>query len=146
MKAWTYLGKEIIEAPEKYEGFVYCITNNTTGRQYIGKKSLWSHTTKKVTGKKNRKHTIKESNWRKYFGSNEFLIEDMESLGEENFSREILQFFKMKKEVTYAEIELQFRFDVLHSKLPDGSPKYYNRNILGKFFPDKEKLDNPKKV
>jgi hypothetical protein len=146
MKDWLYKGKPCTEVPEKYEGFTYCITNNITGKQYIGKKSLWSHRTKKVVGKKNRKHTIKSSDWRKYYGSNEFLIEDIESLGEDNFTREILQFFETKKAVTYAEIELQFKFDVLRATLPDGSPKYYNRNILGKFFPDKVKLDKPIKI
>ena len=143
---WIYNGQKNIIVPEGSVGFVYEITNLLTGRKYIGKKGLTSHTTKKVVGKKNRKHTIKESNWKSYYGSNEFLIADVEELGDEHFSREILKFFKFKKDVTYAEIELQFRLDVLRSKLPDGSPMYYNRNILGKFFPEKEKLDKPIKV
>ena len=29
-------------------GFVYCITNNTNGRQYIGRKYFWKFRTPKV--------------------------------------------------------------------------------------------------
>jgi Putative endonuclease segE, GIY-YIG domain len=133
---WIYKNKPVIP-PEKAVGFVYCITNKKTGQKYIGKKFLLSHRTKKVAGRKNRKHIIKESDWRKYYGSNEFLIEDVKKFGEDNFIREILNFYNTKKEVTYAETEEQFKQDVLRAKLPNGKPKFLNRNILGKFFPSK---------
>ena len=74
-----------------------------------------------------------------HFGSNEFLIEDVKTLGEDKFTREILAFYNMKKDITYSETEQQFKMDVLRAKLPNGKPAYYNRNILGKFFPPKEK-------
>jgi len=35
---WTYEGKVIETIPDEYEGFVYLITNLTTGQKYIGKK------------------------------------------------------------------------------------------------------------
>jgi ribosomal protein S8E len=139
MSEWLYKGTPVIDPPEKSVGFVYDITNNVTGRRYIGKKFLKSHRTKKVAGRKNRKHVIKESDWRIYFGSNEFLIEDVKTLGEDKFTREILAFYNMKKDITYSETEQQFKMDVLRAKLPNGKPAYYNRNILGKFFPPKEK-------
>ena len=135
---WIYKGNSVTTLPENAVGFTYCIINNQTQKQYIGKKQLYSHTTKKVPGRKNRKHTIKESNWRDYYGSNDTLLEEIAVLGEENFTREILQFYNSKKNLTYAEVELQFKLDVLYAKFPDGTKKFYNQNILGKFFPEKE--------
>ena len=35
---WTYEGKPIDTIPDEYEGFVYLITNLTTGQKYVGKK------------------------------------------------------------------------------------------------------------
>lgn len=136
MSEWIYNKQPVIDPPKDAVGFTYLITN-ITGKAYVGKKSLWSHRTKKVVGRKNRKHTIKESDWRTYFGSNEFLLEDVETLGEDCFTREILDWYYTKKDLTYGEVEQQFKRDVLRAKLPDGCPAYYNRNILGKFFPSK---------
>lgn len=136
---WLYKNKPVLIPPENAVGFIYCITNNVIGKKYIGKKFFYSHRTKKVAGRKNRKHTIKESDWKKYYGSNDELLDDIELMGKDKFTREILAFFDMKKDVTYAETEQQFKLDVLRAKLSNGEPAYYNRNILGKFFPTKEK-------
>jgi hypothetical protein len=144
MNPWTYKTKPVEIPPDGAIGFTYLITNELSGKQYIGKKSLISHRTKKVAGRKNRKHTISESDWRSYFGSNEFLIEDRDRDGAENFYREILNWYFSKKALTYAEVEEQFKRNVLSAKLSNGTPAYYNRNILGKFYPDK--LDNPTEV
>ena len=92
-------------------------------KKYIGKKSLISHRTKKVAGRKNRKHTISESDWREYFGSNEFLIEDRDKLGVENFTREILFYCKSKAETSYVEAKIQFEYKVLESN------DFYNGHI-----------------
>ena len=35
---WMFEGKPVKDIPEGYVGFVYEITNTTTGRKYIGKK------------------------------------------------------------------------------------------------------------
>ena len=43
---WTYQGKQVEEIPDEYEGFVYLITNTTTGQKYIGKKLAKFKTTK----------------------------------------------------------------------------------------------------
>ncbi len=131
---WTYDGKEVIVPPEGMVGFVYLITRNDTGKSYIGKKSFWSHRTKKVVGRKNRKHTIKESDWTTYWSSSDQIKEEVKTLGEDAFTRKILRFYKSKKELTYGELEYQVKLDVLTAKLPDGSRKFYNSTILGKFF------------
>ena len=35
---WYYQDQEVIELPEDCVGYVYCITNLTNNRKYIGKK------------------------------------------------------------------------------------------------------------
>ena len=52
---WIYKQNDFTEEMigENY-GFVYCITNTTTGKKYIGKKFFYSSKTKQVKGKKKR--------------------------------------------------------------------------------------------
>jgi hypothetical protein len=132
---WLYKGKWIDEAPENAAAFVYEISNIKTGQRYIGKKYLKSKRRKKVAGRVNRKIVIKDSDWLTYYGSSKLLLEDIEKFGKHNFKREILNFYKMKKDATYRETELQFQLDVLRTKLKNGKPAFYNANIAGKFFP-----------
>ncbi len=51
---WIYNNKPLEEIPEKAYGYVYLITNNQTGKKYIGKKLFWFSKTKQVKGKKKR--------------------------------------------------------------------------------------------
>lgn len=101
-------------------GFVYQITNTESGRKYIGKKLLKSKRRKKVTGRKNRKTIIKDSDWREYTGSCDALNEDIARLGKDKFKFEILKWCRTKGECSYWEAKLQFENDVL---LDDG---FYN--------------------
>lgn len=127
---WLFEGKEIIEIPEGYIGFVYCIENLTNGRKYIGKKLfLFSKTTYKTiklkNGTKKRKkiRSKVESDWKFYTGSNLELNNDIKKLGIENFKREILHYGKTKAECSYIEAKLQFQYQVLESS------NFYN-NII----------------
>jgi hypothetical protein len=118
---WTYQGKKIENVPEEYEGFVYLITNLTNNRKYIGKKLARFKTTKPpLKGKKNKRRGYKESDWREYWGSSDKLQEDVKSLGEENFTREILYFCKSRAEMSYIEAREQFDRRVLETD------DYYN--------------------
>ena len=57
---WTYQGKKVDKIPDEYEGFVYLITNKTTGQKYIGKKLAKFKTTKPpLKGKKNKRRGTK---------------------------------------------------------------------------------------
>lgn len=124
MSSWIFEGSEITAIPShKPEGFVYRITNLTTGKMYLGKKSFWSTKTTQVKGKK--KKTKIESNWRDYYGSNEPLQNDVKALGEECFKREILSIHDTKSTLSYAEARIQFIEDVLFK--PD---QYYNSWIM----------------
>jgi hypothetical protein len=109
--------------PEDMQGFVYRITDLTNGMMYIGKKTLWSTRRVTVKGRKNKKKIIKESDWRKYFGSNNELKQQVQKLGEDKYKREILKFCRTKGECSYYEAKLQFQYDVLMSD------DYYNEYI-----------------
>ena len=120
---WFYEDKEIDEAAlEGYIGFVYLITNEVNGRQYIGKKLLRKTRTKKVKGKRNKK-VVTDSDWRDYYGSNAALKEDVARLGSENFKRTILKLCKSKGTCNYWEAKYQIQHEVLESN------SFYNDHI-----------------
>ena len=111
-------------------GFVYIITNTTSGRMYIGKKlAKFSKTTYRVVKQKNgvkKKKKIRskiDSDWRDYYGSSPELTKDVVELGPENFTRQILFYCKSKAECSYIEAREQFARRVLESN------DYYNGHI-----------------
>ena len=127
---WTYQGSIVTELPEDCVGYVYLITNTVSGRRYIGKKlAKFSKTTYKTVKLKNgtkKKKKIRgkiESDWQTYYGSSVELSADIDALGMENFSREILHYCKSKSETSYVEAREQFDRKVLESK------DYYNGQI-----------------
>ena len=111
-------------------GFVYCITNNTNGRQYIGRKYFWKFRTPK--GKKRKVKS--ESDWKNYYGSCPELKEEIQQLGKQNFSRVILSLHNTKGQTNFEETRQLFVKGVLTESLGDGTPKYYNSNILSRYF------------
>ena len=118
---WTYNGDEVTEIPDEYEGFVYIITNLTDDRKYIGKKLAKFKTTKPpLKGKKNKRRGYKESDWKDYWGSSDKLLADVEKLGKDKFTREILYFCKSRGEMSYLEAREQFERRVLETD------EYYN--------------------
>jgi hypothetical protein len=121
---WLYEGEEIVDESilENYVGFVYMITNINTGKQYIGKKLLKKTRTKKAKGKRSKK-IVTDSDWRDYYGSNSLLKEDVESLGADNFKREILRFCESKGLCNYWEAKYQMYHNVLESD------NFYNDHI-----------------
>lgn len=121
---WTFEGQEQTVVPAGMIGFVYCITNETNGRKYIGKKGYFFSKTKQVKLKK--KKVKVESDWQTYFGSNDALIADVEKYGPDNFSREILYQCKGKGEMGYWEAYEQFNRHVLLSD------QFYNGWISAK--------------
>lgn len=113
-------------------GFVYKITNLLNDKQYIGKKFVYSIRTKKVKNKRKRTKTV--SDWKTYQGSCEPLKEDIKLYGEHNFKKEILSIHRTRTLTNYTEIELQIKNDVLRAVDNQGNFKFYNANILHKFF------------
>ena len=128
---WLYENSQISELPEDCVGFVYLITNKLSGRKYIGKKlAKFSKTTYKVVRlkngnkKKKRIRTKIDSDWQLYYGSNDQLNRDIQELGSDNFTREILFYCKSKAECSYIEAREQFNHRVLESD------DYYNGQIV----------------
>tara|TARA_Y200000002_G_scaffold375729_1_gene378520 strand:- start:7609 stop:8064 length:456 start_codon:yes stop_codon:yes gene_type:complete len=128
---WTYKGSTFSsdDIDDKF-GFVYRITNLQTGKQYIGRKYFWSK--RKPRGGKRR--VTSESDWKKYYGSSDELKADRKLLGNESFKREILSLHTTGGRTNYAETKQLFLNNVLQETLDDGTPKYYNSNILGRYY------------
>ena len=108
---WIYKNEIITEIEPKYIAFVYMITNLTNNRRYIGKKLTKFSRTKKVKGK-NKRYKV-DSDWQTYWSSSDELKDDVKSLGEHNFKREILHFCMTKGEASYLEASEQFSHGVL---------------------------------
>jgi hypothetical protein len=111
-------------------GFVYLITNTQNNRRYIGRKYFWSFRTPK--GKKRK--VKQESDWKKYYGSCPELKEDVEHYDRQDFSRTILSLHKTKGRVNFEETRQLFINGVLTEALGDGTPAFYNSNILSRYF------------
>ena len=113
-----------------YFGFVYLITNKSNQRQYIGRKYFWSF--RKPPGKKRK--VKQESDWKKYYGSCPELKEDIKKYGKETFSRVILSLHTTKGLCNYEETKQLFLNNVLSEALDNGTPAFYNSNILGRYM------------
>ena len=128
---WTYEGATFTtDDIDNFFGFVYCITNNTNGRQYIGRKYFWKFRTPR--GKKRKVKS--ESDWKNYYGSSEELKEEIQQLGRCNFSRVMLSLHQTAGKTNFEETRQLFLKGVLTESLSDGTPKYYNSNILSRYF------------
>ena len=141
---WLYNGKEITDIshfPPNTFGFVYEVIT-PGGKKYVGKKVLYHNHKKKLTkaelalqtgrGRKSYYKIIqKESDWKKYIGSNAELKRQLSEgkVIKEDLKRQILEIALNKKHLTYLETKYLFQLEVLEN--PD---KYLNDNILGKFF------------
>jgi hypothetical protein len=141
---WIYkdqIMESISDFPDETYGFVYRIVHTPSGKAYIGKKILQNTTKVKLTKKELAEYegvvgrrpayklAVKESNWKKYWGSNKYLKELYENEPKENFERHIIVCAPTKKLLTYYEVKYQMVYQVLEK--PD---EFFNDNILGKFF------------
>ena len=128
---WRFNG-EVFESSDiqDYFGFVYHIHCTTTGRSYIGRKYFWSFRTPKGKSRKVKG----ESDWKNYYGSCPELKADVNLWGKASFNRTILSLHKTKGQCNYEETKQLFLNNVLIESLDDGSPAYYNSNILGRYM------------
>jgi hypothetical protein len=142
---WLYKNKHI-KLIEDFEdnnvfGFIYITTHIPTGKKYLGKKSLF-HTLNKKLGKKElaqqpvtrgrnklTKKIIKESDWKSYYGSANYIKLLIKNNKQNELTREIIDIAFNKKHLTYLETKYLFTYGVLEK--PE---EWINDNILGKFF------------
>jgi hypothetical protein len=120
--SWYYHDELIEKLPENCLGFVYCITNLSNNRKYIGKKlanfsktKTKTITTKAGVKKKKKIRYKEESDWQTYWSSSEELQKNVKELGESNFRRDILHFCKSKGGLSYYELKEQVERKVLES-------------------------------
>ena len=128
---WMYEGSPFTsdDIDDNY-GFVYRITNTVNQKEYIGRKYF----TQKRKPKGSKRKVTSESDWKKYYGSSEDLKQDIRRMGKKNFRREIISLHKTLGQVNYEETKQLFLNNVLKEALDDGTPKYYNSNILGRYM------------
>lgn len=153
---WLYNNKEVtkaIQLPQDAVGFVYCIHNLSNGKDYIGKKNLYcwkvvsekKYEEAKSQGLQVERHKNKskskpgspvwvykvrtESDWLKYVGSNKDLQKDIKN--GDKIKKVIVNTANCTKQLTYLEVEAQIKMEVLRK-----NDKFYNQNILGKFWPN----------
>jgi hypothetical protein len=116
---WTYNNREFTgDGIGEYFGMVYLITNTRTGRKYVGKKFFTKAARRQVKGKSKKVRIA--SDWEKYFGSNKVIQEEVKTLGEDVFKREILHLCKSRSECSYWETWEIFNRDALRTD------DYYN--------------------
>jgi len=107
-----------------YQGFVYEITELSTGKKYIGKKFFWAiRKLPPLKGQKRKRTVKKQSDWKEYYGSSEELKNLVEQSGIDNYHRVILRLCRTKGECSYYEAKAQFENDVLLRE------EYYNEFI-----------------
>jgi len=115
--------------PSQWFGFIYRISEIDTGREYLGKKQFFMMRRVAVKGRKNKKITYKESDWKKYTGSCIALNEQIKIKGMKNYKFEILSLHKTKASLYYAEVKAQIMEDVMRVRMADGTKKFYNGQI-----------------
>ena len=128
---WLYKGTTFTSDDiGNFFGYVYRITNTQNGRQYIGRKYFYQK--RKPKGGKRR--ITSESDWKRYYGSSDELKRDVKEFGKDSFRREIISLHETLGKVNYEETKQLFLHNVLMEALDDGTPMYYNSNILGRYM------------
>ena len=128
---WTYEGATFTSDDiGDFFGFVYRITNLQTNKKYIGRKYF----TQRRKPRGGKRKVTSESDWKKYYGSSAELKTDVKKFGKGIFRREIISLHETLGKVNYEETKQLFLNNVLMEALDDGTPAYYNSNILGRYM------------
>ena len=130
---WMCFGtsKPFVPNLDKF-GFVYIITNTKTTKAYVGCKQYHIGKSKK------------KSKWQNYTGSSKYLKEDIEKIGKEHFTFEVISEYKNKRSLRYYEVYYQMKWNVLTATIESSDePAYYNSYVGGKFYRPLESYQDP---
>jgi hypothetical protein len=131
---WTYNGETVTEPLDGHEGFIYIVYNDTKDMFYIGRKSFYSYSKKKLTSaekllpenkRKTFKTTKSNTTWLSYTGSCQELNKHIKE--GDKIRKVILRFCKQRKQMTAWETKY-----ILCDCF--GQDNCYNGNVLGKIF------------
>jgi len=127
--------------PSDVFGFLYCIHNTKQTSSTGGKKQVFHG------GKKKSATYGKEMTWRTYTGSSVHLKADIAKQGHDKFKFEIVDVYKTKGGLYYAEAYAQMVSESMTEMLDDGkTPRFYNRQIAAiRFVPKETVADNTRK-
>lgn len=127
--------------PSESFGFLYCIENTVTGQFYWGKKQFFHG------GKRGSKTKGKEMTWRTYTGSSKHLHEDIAIYGHDKFKFTIVDVYRTKGGLYYAEAFCQMLSECMTKMMPDGkTPRFYNRQIAAiRFVPREEPTEKTRR-
>lgn len=122
--------------PDNNFGFIYLITELSTGRKYIGSKQyrFWQGQKGgyKCTDVRDKDwwnpKLWKESDWRYYISSSKDLAPQIEA-DRADYYMEVLCLCQDKLSLMLKEIELQMEANVLEAEMEDGDYLYYNANV-----------------
>jgi len=129
---WIYKKQPFVEVMGEFSSFVYLIERLNIEEDsespifYIGKKTFYNK--RKLRGKR----ILIESDWWDYYGSSDWLLEQVELYGKENFKRTILHLCRTAGDSGYLEAKEHIENNVLHIE-NNGYKLYYNKNILGRY-------------
>lgn len=112
---WIYKNKPFLETDVgDYIGFVYLITEISTGRKYIGKKIFFNKISKPpLKGKTRRRIAKKYSDWQTYYSSSDEIKAIVAEHGSSDYKREIIRLCSSKAEMAYFETKEIFARDAL---------------------------------
>jgi len=95
--------------PENKIGFVYKIYNKKSKKTYIGIKTFWAKSKyPPLKGKKNKRHYLKETNWRKYNSSG--TIADDVKKNPNNYVKTIMELCDSKQDMKAREAFYQLEY------------------------------------
>ena len=107
---WNQVKKRLVRKPTKLEKdrlARYKLNDKTKYKEY--KLEL----KQKYSGRTKVKHTLKESDWKEYWGSSNKFKEYVEKEGKDKFNRIILHTYKTKFDCAYYELVEQINYKVL---------------------------------
>lgn len=130
---WEYTGTV---TKGQYFGFAYFISNNLDKKFYVGRRQMF-HTPDNPKSS----NYGKENKWRRYVGSSKDLQTDIKTLGKEHFSFIIIDFYKTREGLHYAESYLHEALRVKTKSNDKRQKMFYNKLpswTVGDTIPDED--------